>query len=104
MGKATDPFAVLDEMRTLLERKNHDYAQDANPFSNFEHAAAVAGVPVETVFLVMIGVKIARLIELTSSGKTPNNESIRDTRIDLANYATLNAAYHDRRDGVSDYF
>lgn len=89
--------SMLDEMRVLLERKNHDYASDSNPFSNFEHAAAVSGLTVEQVFLAIIGIKIARLIELVGSGKTPNNEAIQDTRVDLANYATLNAAYHRER-------
>ena len=96
MTQDRDPIAdTLKEMETLLKRKNHDYASNNNPFSNFVHAAAVAGITVEQVFLAIMGIKIARLLELTSSGKTPNNESIRDTRIDLANYATLNAAFHD---------
>lgn len=90
-----DPIQkTLEEMGDLLRSKNHDYASDSNQFSNFEHAATVAGVTVEQVFLVMMGVKTARLIELTTSGKTPNNEAVQDTRIDLANYAALNAAYH----------
>lgn len=36
---------------------------------------------------------MARLKELTSKGKTPNNESIADTRKDLAMYATLWASH-----------
>lgn len=85
--------ALLDEMKEIHERKNSDYAQDGSPYSNFEFAAQTAGVTVDQVFRVLIGVKLARLNVLTASGKEPNNESIQDTRKDLAVYAALQAAY-----------
>ena len=86
---------LLHEMQELHRVKNHDYAQDGNPFSNFEYAAHVAAgfTGTDAVFAVLIGVKLARLRELTSAGKTPKNESIHDTRTDLAMYAALWAAY-----------
>jgi hypothetical protein len=49
---------------------------------------------VDAVFAVLIGIKKARLRELLRSGKTPNNESIADTRTDLAMYAALWASYY----------
>jgi hypothetical protein len=87
---------LLDEMAGLHDRKNSDYAQDGNPYSNFEQAADVARgfSGVDAVFASLIGVKLARLRELTSAGKTPNNESIADTRTDLAMYAALWASYY----------
>jgi hypothetical protein len=85
--------AVLDQMRSIHDRKVADYASAQNPYSNFEMSAEVAGVPVETVFRVLIGVKLARLAELLNNAKTPNNESIDDSIIDLANYAALWASY-----------
>lgn len=84
---------VLQEMRELHARKNHDYAADANPFSNFEEAAAFAGVDADTVFRVLIGIKIARLKELQASGKAPANESVDDSRMDLIMYGALQRAY-----------
>jgi hypothetical protein len=86
---------LLAEMRELHDRKNNDYAQNGNPYSNFEEAAAVAAgfSGVDAVFASLIGVKLARLRELTSAKKTPNNESVNDTRIDLAMYAVLWASY-----------
>lgn len=89
--------SLLDEMRKLHFSKNHDYAQDGNPYSNFCQAADVAAgfSGIDAVFATMIGVKLARLRELTSAGKTPNNESIADTRKDLAMYAALWASYYD---------
>ena len=82
---------LLAEMQELHDKKNHDYAEDGNPYSNFEFAAKVAEgfTGIDAVFAVLIGVKLARLKELTAKGKTPNNESINDTRVDLAMYATL---------------
>lgn len=85
--------AFAEHALELHDKKNHDYASDNNPYSNFEFAAHYAGITVDQVFDVMIGVKQARLIELTSAGKTPNNESIWDTKRDLAVYAMLKASY-----------
>ena len=85
---------TLDQLRQLHAAKSHDYAQDGNPFSNFEEAAAAAGVSVDTVFAVMMAIKQARLKELQRSGKTPKHESIADTLVDLALYGVLRAAYH----------
>lgn len=87
--------ALLVEMRDLHRVKNHDYAQRHSPFSNFEQAAQVAEgfTGTDAVFATLIGVKLARLRELVGTGKKPNNESIDDTRKDLAMYATLWCAY-----------
>jgi hypothetical protein len=86
---------LLHEMRELHNSKNADYARNDNAFSNFEEAAQVAAgfEGVDAVFATLIGIKLARLRELTRSKKTPNNESINDTRRDLAMYATLWCAY-----------
>ena len=85
--------ALLAQMAEIHDRKNHDYAQDGNPYSNFEGAAATAGCGVDTVFAVLIGIKLARLKEL-ATGKTPNHESVADSRLDLAVYSAVWASYH----------
>lgn len=92
-----NPYFVkaLDEMQDIHDRKNADYAHESNPFSNFEHAAAASGIPVIRVFDVLLGVKQARLSELSDTTRTPNNESIRDTLLDRAVYATIALAYYD---------
>ena len=87
---------LLQTMGQIHDKKSHDYAQKDNPFSNFERAAELVRwftSPIDQVFAGIIGIKLARLAEL-SNGKTPNNESIDDTRIDLANYCVLWAAYN----------
>lgn len=80
--------AHLERMRQIHEAKNHDYAADGDPLSNFKLAASVAGCPVDTVFRVLIGVKLARLDELLK-GKEPKHESIDDSVLDLSVYAAL---------------
>ena len=83
---------VFDEMVETVRLKAQDYADEGNVFSNFEGAARIAGVSVDTVFTVMMGIKIERLRQM-ESGKEPNFEGIEDTLIDLANYTALKLAY-----------
>ncbi len=85
--------AHLETMRAIHDAKNADYSADENPYSNFELAANVAGCSVDTVFAVLIGVKLARLREL-AKGKTPKHESVADSKLDLSVYAALWASYH----------
>lgn len=80
--------AHLEQMRAVHEKKNHDYASDDDPLSNFTMAATVAGCSRDTVFRVLIGVKLARLDELLK-GKTPEHESIDDSLLDLSVYSAL---------------
>jgi hypothetical protein len=80
--------AHLDRMRAIHDAKNADYARDDDPLSNFTFAAGVAGCEVDTVFRVLIGVKLARLDELLK-GKTPQHESVEDSLLDLSVYAAL---------------
>jgi hypothetical protein len=84
--------AVLDRMREVHDKKNHDYADDDNPFSNFEGAARMSGLSAEQVLHVMMSIKLERLRQLVS-GKEPNFEGVEDTLLDLANYAAIWLAY-----------
>lgn len=84
--------AHLETMRAVHDAKNADYATAGNPYSNFELAATVGGCSVDTVFRVLLGVKLARLDELLK-GKTPKHESIDDSVLDLSVYAALWASY-----------
>ncbi len=82
------------EALVIVGNKAHDYANDDDCFSNFKKIAKVVEVPIEKVFLTFMMVKIARLVELVSKTNIVS-ESIRDTLIDLANYAGLMAVYLD---------
>ena len=75
--------------------KMEDYSSDSDPWSNFRFSADAAGITVDQGFLFLYGVKIARLRELLVAGKTPNNESIDDTLVDLSNYAAVHRSYRE---------
>jgi hypothetical protein len=83
---------LLTKMKTIHNKKNQDYASDSNPYSNFEFAATYAQIPLYKVYLVLEGIKTARLHELLGKGKIPNNESIDDTWLDKATYAAIAAS------------
>lgn len=87
--------AALKELAELHDKKSLDYADTSNGnwYTNFEEAAATAGIDVEEVFMALIGVKLARLRELKKKGLTPQNESVQDSRKDLANYSILMYSY-----------
>lgn len=84
---------LLQDMAALHDQKNHDYAHDENPYSNFEEAAKEADVSVATVFSVMIGIKNARIRELERAGKDPQNESVLDSYMDRCMYTALDLSY-----------
>ena len=84
--------AVLARIHDTHEKKNSDYADDSNPYSNFEGAAHLAGQTVDQVFHTLLGIKMERLRQLMT-GKKPNYESLDDTLLDLATYAALWLSY-----------
>jgi hypothetical protein len=81
--------SVQREAFALFERKNRDYG---DAFANY----GVVGV------LVRIGDKIQRALSITKNGVTMvDNESVRDTLIDLANYASMAVVLLDELDESS---
>src|SRR5262245_45773582 len=92
MSRIPDFISSLDKMRIIHEKKNEDYAPNDNPFNNFdvaEFGIRLFSNPRDQVFVVPIFTKLARLANLLSSSKLPNNESIEDSFIDIANYILL---------------
>ena len=90
-----NPFleSLFAECMQINHAKRHDYALDADHFSNFKESAAMAGITVEQAFLQLLGTKMSRLKNLLVTDKTPKNEGVRDTLKDLINYAALLAEY-----------
>ena len=78
-----------DKMEEVLLKKGNDYAND-DRLSNFKLAGTICGGTPELNCLNLIATKVARLgVLLQPGGGQPNNESIRDSILDLANYAVL---------------
>lgn len=88
--------SICGEARALMERKNHDYTgrAGANPFANFTRTEALGICTTEQGFLVRMSDKLSRLAAFASSGDLKvKDESVRDTLVDVINYAVLLAGY-----------
>lgn len=72
---------ITDEMNALYERKNHDYG---NSFSETYRRLGVISAATRMLD------KMNRVVSLvTKEHQKVNDESLRDTLIDLANYAVM---------------
>lgn len=90
---------LLEEISALHDKKAADYATDDNRYSNFERSAEISSWfsdPIDKIFTSLIGVKLARIAELTQPGRVANNESLDDSFVDLTNYCAIWTSY--RRD------
>lgn len=73
-------YDIQDELADILLNKHEDYGP--------KNISDAPGGPLNGLRVRMHD-KIARLNNLIDSGKEPKHESIRDTLVDLANYATI---------------
>jgi hypothetical protein len=103
-GKGSPEFVeLLKKCIDVHYKKNHDYASEDNPFSNFERAAVIVSWftnPVDQVYAALVGIKLARAAELCN-GTTPSNESLDDTFMDQTNYSGLWGAWHIKANAKS---
>lgn len=79
---------LTSDLHSTMLTKGGDYAND-DVLSNFKQVATIAGIPAQTVVMVMIGIKMARLTNLLTKKDSPNHESISDTMKDLTMYTIL---------------
>lgn len=91
--------AVADMERIMFEKGN-DYANE-DRLSNFKLAGSIVGSNAELNCLNLIATKVARLGVLLNSRVQPNNESINDSLIDLANYALLLMMIRNDREPIA---
>jgi len=80
---------LTQKMKETLISKGEDYCSSTDKLSNFKLAGAICGLKAEQNCLSLIATKVARLGVLLNSDKAPNNESVQDSVLDLANYAVL---------------
>lgn len=79
---------ITEQMKGVLLSKGNDYA-NADRLSNFKLAGTICGLTPELNCLSLIATKVARLGVLLNTESKPNNESIEDSILDLANYTLL---------------
>lgn len=85
---------MIEHMQKIMFSKGADYA-NADRLSNFKLAGTICGLTPEQNCLSLIATKVARLGVLLASGKTPANEPINDSILDLANYSILLAMLYN---------
>ena len=85
-GWEADAWNVYAKLYDILVKKQKDYGPD-----NIRKAP---GGPLNGL-LVRLYDKIARLNNLLETGVTPENESLRDTFVDIANYGVIGAMILD---------
>ena len=78
---------ICKELNEIYERKNHDYG-DSFHITFLEEGMAMARIRLSD--------KLGRFKNLTREKGLVQDESIRDTLIDLANYAVMTVAEMDR--------
>ena len=83
---------TFKECLSIVEKKNADYAQDADPFGNFNNAL-IAHVSVPQAILVRILDKITRIGNLLVREAVVKDETIEDSLQDAINYLAILLAW-----------
>ena len=88
--------AIVKKAKSLCNNKNIDYAQQEDPFSNFEMVESLKICDVPTGILVRISDKLARIANLLRrNGKMAvKDERLEDTLLDLINYSIILLSYY----------
>lgn len=85
----------------LMSLKNRDYAghEGNEPFANFTRVESMGICSTEQGFMTRITDKMSRLSSFLNSGKMHvEDESFRDTIVDVINYMVLLSAYIQDKD------
>ena len=83
---------IFEKCMTVTMSKRHDYTSGTDAHENFKHSTELISWfynDNDTAYVALIATKLTRLASLLNENKTPNNESIQDTFIDLINYCAL---------------
>lgn len=83
----------------IVGAKNHDYSDEDDPFSNFRECEYI-GVPAPVGVMVRLCDKFSRLKNFFRKGTLlVKDESVKDTLIDIMNYAAILYALIDEYKG-----
>ena len=82
-------YTLLEEMAETHSVKNHDYADQGDPLSNFKEVAQATGLTPFQVIHVFLATKLARIKQLTKKTNMVKGESILDSLLDNAIYSIL---------------
>ena len=89
---------MFDDALLIMQKKRHDYSGTIDPFKNLRDAAFVGVNPLQGV-MVRIMDKFARIRSFIEEGTLKvNDESTRDTLVDVLNYTCILAAMIEEQD------
>ena len=94
---------ICKSAQELMALKNRDYAgQEGNePFANFTRVESMGICSTEQGFMTRVTDKMSRLSSFLNSGKMHvEDESFRDTIVDVINYMVLLSAYIQDKEEV----
>lgn len=84
--------ASAEHLAETLTKKNSDYAPTGE-FSNFERAAEAASITPLQLITAQIAIKLTRIESIFGKDLIVENESLRDSFLDLAGYAAIGHAW-----------
>lgn len=94
MTKPEKHMKLCEELNAIYAKKNHDYG-DSFHLSFVEEGMAMPRI--------RLGDKLNRFKSLTKKGdRQVSDESVRDTLMDLANYALMTVIEMDEQAGVGE--
>lgn len=80
---------LIKECSEIMDAKNHDYAGDGSPFSNFQDST-ILGISVTKGILLRVIDKIKRIQSFDEKGELKvKGEGVRDAVMDVINYMIL---------------
>lgn len=91
-------LALLDEMRTLHQKKSADYGTGEDPLANLRASVAM-GIPAWVGVVLRMNDKMARLNSFAKK-RVLVNESFQDSLRDIACYALLALALYEEESAV----
>ena len=102
MNQSERFYQLLEEMKKTHDAKRHDYASVEDVFANFR-TCEMAGIPAWKGCCVRIGDKFSRIMGFAKKEKLEvKDESIKDTLIDMANYALIALILYEEEENKND--
>ncbi len=99
MNQSERFYQLLEEMKKTHNAKRHDYATVEDVFANFR-TCEMAGIPAWKGCCVRIGDKFSRIMGFAKKEKLEvKDESIKDTLVDMANYALIALILYEEENG-----
>ena len=94
---------LTDRAYSVMQKKNHDYAAQTDPFFNLRQCEAFGLCSVEQGILVRITDKLSRLSQFAKQGQLAvKDEAVEDTLVDVINYSVLLHAYLTTKSACQD--